>query len=68
MHSLSRSGTGSIGRPTGEAIPCIGSWSSADRNRNLKPGGWIEHIDASVYVDSDDNTVDPESTMGRWFA
>ncbi|WPJ65655.1 hypothetical protein SMAC4_09555 [Sordaria macrospora] len=34
--------------------------------RCCKPGGWIEHIDASGTVLSDDGTVEKDMAMGQW--
>ena len=34
--------------------------------RCLKPGGWIEHIDTSTNVLSDDGTVGKDTAMGQW--
>jgi ubiquinone/menaquinone biosynthesis C-methylase UbiE len=34
--------------------------------RVLKPGGWIETFEASPTIESDDDTVKPDSAMGQW--
>ncbi|KAK3947033.1 S-adenosyl-L-methionine-dependent methyltransferase [Pseudoneurospora amorphoporcata] len=34
--------------------------------RCCKPGGWIEHIDASGAVWSDDGTVEEDMALGQW--
>ncbi|KAK3394976.1 S-adenosyl-L-methionine-dependent methyltransferase [Podospora didyma] len=35
--------------------------------RCLKPGGWIEHIDASATVTSDDSSIPPDCKTGKTF-
>lgn len=34
--------------------------------RCLKPGGWIEHVDASGDIYSDDNSVSEKSALSQW--
>lgn len=39
---------------------------SADWNRNLKPGGWIEQVEPDILFKADDGTVHPDSAMAKW--
>ena len=32
----------------------------------LKPGGWVESFEASPTIESDDDTVKPDSALGQW--
>lgn len=43
-------------------------WTAAYKEayRCLKPGGWIEHIDASGTIYSEDNTINEENAMVQW--
>lgn len=34
--------------------------------QHLKPGGWIEQVEASVVFESDDNTIPTGSAIERW--
>ena len=44
------------------------NWIAAYKEayRCLEPGGWIEHIDASGIIYSDDNTINEENAMVQW--
>lgn len=46
----------------------IADWDRLYREafRVCKPGGWIEHSENSVRIESDDNTVLPGSAMDQW--
>ncbi|KAK3946697.1 S-adenosyl-L-methionine-dependent methyltransferase [Pseudoneurospora amorphoporcata] len=43
-------------------------WTAAYKEayRCLKPGGWIEHIDASGTIYSEDNTINEKNAMVQW--
>ncbi|KAI8665575.1 hypothetical protein NCS56_00993700 [Fusarium sp. Ph1] len=47
---------------------CIGDWEALMKvaYRCLKPGGYIESMEPSAYIQSDDNTIEPDSAMGQW--
>ena len=47
---------------------CIADWEALIKvaYRCLKPGGYIESMEPSAYIQSDDNTIEPDSAMGQW--
>ncbi|KAK1781461.1 S-adenosyl-L-methionine-dependent methyltransferase [Copromyces sp. CBS 386.78] len=47
---------------------CVKDWTAVYKEayRCLKPGGWIEHIDSSGDVFSDDNSVTEDSALTQW--
>ncbi|RSL45158.1 hypothetical protein CEP54_014390 [Fusarium duplospermum] len=47
---------------------CIADWDGLMKEayRCLKPGGYIESMEPSANIQSDDNTVEPDSAMGQW--
>ncbi|KAI8716871.1 hypothetical protein NCS52_00981700 [Fusarium sp. LHS14.1] len=47
---------------------CIADWESLMKvaYRCLKPGGYIESMEPSAYIQSDDNTIKPDNAMGQW--
>ncbi|KAJ4168583.1 hypothetical protein NW754_010501 [Fusarium falciforme] len=47
---------------------CIADWEALMKvaYRCLKPGGYIESMEPSAYIQSDDNTIEPDSAMGQW--
>ncbi|KAF4450230.1 hypothetical protein FALBO_16510 [Fusarium albosuccineum] len=46
----------------------IKDWNAlaSEAFRVCKPGGWVESLEASCIVSSDDNTVADDSAMGHW--
>ena len=38
----------------------------ANRIRCLKPGGWIQHLDLSIEMKSDDGSITDDHIMARW--
>lgn len=34
--------------------------------KSIKPGGWVESLEASPYMWSDDGSVTEDSAMGQW--
>lgn len=47
---------------------CVADWEALMKAacRCLKPGGYIESMEPSAYIQSDDNTIEPDSAMGQW--
>ncbi|KAF4992941.1 hypothetical protein FDECE_13556 [Fusarium decemcellulare] len=47
---------------------CIADWSALFKEayRCLKPGGYLESMEPSGYIESDDNTIHEEDAMGQW--
>lgn len=47
---------------------CIADWEALMKQayRCLKPGGYIESMEPSAHMRSDDNTIEPDSAMGQW--
>ncbi|KAM6530293.1 hypothetical protein FALCPG4_008419 [Fusarium falciforme] len=47
---------------------CIADWEALMKvaYRCLKPGGYIESMEPSAYIQSDNNTIEPDSAMGQW--
>lgn len=47
---------------------CIADWEALMKAayRCLKPDGYIESMEPSAYIQSDDNTIEPDSAMGQW--
>ncbi|RBR26405.1 uncharacterized protein FIESC28_00810 [Fusarium coffeatum] len=49
-------------------VGCIPDWNQLFEQayKVLKPGGWVESFEASPTIESDDDTVKPDSAMGQW--
>ncbi|KAF5023289.1 hypothetical protein F66182_4670 [Fusarium sp. NRRL 66182] len=49
-------------------VGCIPNWTELFNRayKTLKPGGWIESLELSPTLESDDGTVTPDSAMGKW--
>ncbi|KAF4332694.1 s-adenosylmethionine-dependent methyltransferase [Fusarium beomiforme] len=49
-------------------IGCFKDWPNLYREcfRCLKPGGWLEHMDCSTLVKSDDGSVPADSVWAEW--
>ncbi|KAF7556964.1 hypothetical protein G7Z17_g1033 [Cylindrodendrum hubeiense] len=47
---------------------CIADWTALFKQayHSLKPGGIIETMEPSAYIESDDGTVEETSAMGQW--
>ncbi|KAF4462526.1 methyltransferase domain-containing [Fusarium albosuccineum] len=47
---------------------CIADWNALFKEayRCLKPGGYLESMEPSGYIESDDNTIHEEDAMGQW--
>lgn len=37
-----------------------------EAHKSLKSGGWVESLEASPYIQSDDGTVADDSALGQW--
>jgi hypothetical protein len=40
--------------------------ADSDTCRALKPGGWIEHLELSVFFESDDGTLSDDNPLKKW--
>ena len=49
-------------------VGCIPDWNKLfeEAYKTLKPGGWIESFEASPTIESDDESVKPDSAMAQW--
>ncbi|KAF5005108.1 hypothetical protein FDECE_8428 [Fusarium decemcellulare] len=49
-------------------IGCIPDWGKLFKQAFavLKPGGYLESFEPSAFIKSDDDTVKPDSPLGRW--
>ncbi|KAL5603809.1 hypothetical protein FOVSG1_006559 [Fusarium oxysporum f. sp. vasinfectum] len=49
-------------------IGCFQDWSKLYREcfRCLKPGGWLEHLECSTHVQSDDGSLPADSVWAEW--
>ncbi|EEU38673.1 uncharacterized protein NECHADRAFT_45720 [Fusarium vanettenii 77-13-4] len=47
---------------------CIADWEALIKAayRCLKPDSYIQSMEPSAYIQSDDNTIEPDSAMGQW--
>lgn len=49
-------------------VGCIANWKRLFQSAYevLQPGGYLESFEASPFIESDDDTVLPDSALGRW--
>jgi len=49
-------------------LGCVSDWAKVYREclRCLKPGGWLEHTDYSIILQSEDDSVGPDHVYSRW--
>jgi len=49
-------------------LGCVHDWTKVYREcmRCLKPGGWLEHTDNSIIIQSDDGSVGPDHVYATW--
>ncbi|KAF4341197.1 demethylmenaquinone methyltransferase [Fusarium beomiforme] len=49
-------------------VGCVPDWDRLYEQayKALKPGGWIESFEASPHIESDDDSVKPDSALAQW--
>ncbi|TPX11523.1 uncharacterized protein E0L32_007734 [Thyridium curvatum] len=49
-------------------VGCVPDWAELDRRvlRHLRPGGWLEHVELSVHIRCDDNSLPAGSSLAQW--
>ncbi|KAG9496468.1 hypothetical protein J7337_011244 [Fusarium musae] len=49
-------------------VGCVPNWDYIFEQafKVLKPGGWVESFEASAIIESDDDSVKPDSAMAQW--
>ncbi|KAF9778783.1 hypothetical protein IL306_003259 [Fusarium sp. DS 682] len=49
-------------------VGCVPDWDRLYEQayKALKPGGWVESFEASPTIESDDDTVKPDSALAQW--
>uniref|UniRef100_A0A0D2Y6G4 Methyltransferase type 11 domain-containing protein n=1 Tax=Fusarium oxysporum (strain Fo5176) TaxID=660025 RepID=A0A0D2Y6G4_FUSOF len=49
-------------------VGCVPDWDKLFEQafKALKPGGWVESFEASAIIESDDDSVKPDSALAQW--
>lgn len=49
-------------------VGCVPNWDNLFEQafKVLKPGGWVESFEASAIIESDDDSVKPDSALAQW--